>query len=158
MISGTLFPTPQLTWGLSWAGQAHQAEGEAKGKEAAELHGVSSCLFWAEARRQELISAAEGEGVLFPRAEGSTRFPLLGIGSTLGKGCGLEELDFLPGGCATGLGWALHGYCASPLRRCFCSIRNAVPSLMYCRLESLWPWTEKWPLGASVSLPVKQVG
>ena len=64
---------------------------------------MSSCLLWAEAGRRELISAAEGEGVLFPRAEGSTRFSLLGIGSTLGKGCGLEELDFLPGGCALAL-------------------------------------------------------
>lgn len=88
----------------------------------AELHGVSSCVFWAEGRRLELIVAAEGEGVLFPRAEGSILilfFFLLGIGSTLGQGCGLQKLEAMP----IGLGWVLQGLWASPLRWCFYSIR-----------------------------------
>lgn len=47
----------------------------------------------AEAGRLELIAAAEGEGVLFPRAEGSILILITGIGSTLGQECGLQELE-----------------------------------------------------------------
>ena len=45
-------------------------------------------------------------------------FSLLGIGSTLGQGCGLQELEAMP----IGLGWVLQGLWASPLRWCFSSI------------------------------------
>ena len=45
-------------------------------------------------------------------------FSLLGIGSTLGQGCGLQELEALP----IGLGWVLQGLWASPLRWCFSSV------------------------------------
>ena len=61
-------------------------------------------MFWGEAGKLELIAAAEIEGALFPGLREALCFSLLGIRSTLGQRCWLQELDFLPGGSANVLG------------------------------------------------------
>lgn len=85
----------------------------------AELHGVSSCVFWAEGRRLELILAAEGEGVLFPRAEGSILILVTWNRKHLGPGVWAAKT----GGHAN---WPWMGSSrpwASPLRWCFYSVK-----------------------------------
>lgn len=60
-------------------------------------------MFWAEAGRLELIAAAEGEGVLFPRAEGSILILITWNRKHLGPGVWVAELEAMP----IGLGWVL---------------------------------------------------